>query len=162
MTVCTSIRSRVISAHSWYLTSFVYPLFHQSAFCPSVSRFKHSTHFFSKNTICLFSFDLLTKGENRLDLFSHTAHQTPRSLPRKLLRIYLHALHRRVEFFLPKLPYHSNSPRLTLGFVIPLRLQKRSVVYLPIGPYLLCTYSIAYFFGFCNWQNAKSFQYFFV
>ena len=28
-------RSRVISAHSWYLTSFVYPLFHRSTFCPA-------------------------------------------------------------------------------------------------------------------------------
>ena len=83
-------------------------------------------------------------------------------------KIYNHALHRRVftHYLLPTEVLSRSVQTVTFSHLCFVSLYPslsgKPQAYCFIGPYLLCIYSIAYFFALCNWQIARNSQYFFV
>ena len=70
--------------------------------------------------------------------------------------IYLNAFHTAVFFHLTLFYLHATHSNRACKVLF------ESLFYLPIGVYLLCIYSIAYFFAICNIQIVTNSQLFFV
>ena len=149
---CVCTQSRVISVHSWYLPSFVILSFCCLPFVIFPQSLKHSFFFSSENTTLFLIASLSQKAKccffflepcaviwSSLFYFSHL-----------LTHLYNRVSHRRVFS-----PDSHASDRFSFGFL-------KVFFYLPIGLYLLCTYSIAYFFADCNIQIVTNSQLFFV
>ena len=149
-----SPQSRVTSARSWYLTSFVYPLFLLSTPRPlrHNSR-KHIQIFFSiENTVCFPFAPLALSGAN----FGESLTQAFSFIITQIfdLNLTLSITHTTFDLTrtrVSKTHIHApcSDPRTCSAFVkVPSSMFHWTVP--PFCPFLLCTYIIAYFFALCN------------